>query len=579
MFRHPLHTGAQRAGTADDQVDLHSGLRGRIQRADRRFVGQRIHLGDHARRPAAAGDRDFVRQRPQQLLVHRERRDPQVLQAFDLGQARQVQENSFDIAADLRIRGQHAEVRVQLGRHFVVVARAQVRIWHEPRAAAQFLPSQHQRHLRVSLESDDAVNDLRTDRFEPLGKVDVRLLVEARLQFDDDGHFLAAPRCLFEDVDHHRADAGPVQRHADRRNLRIGGRLAQELDHRLEALIGMVDQQVALLYRLEQVGALSQLARPGRHEWRPAQLRVLDVIDQLVHPHQVDRPVDLEHGFARQLELFLQMGLQRRRTGAQHFEPDRVAEVALREFHPHRLAQVVHLALIDRQIGIARHPELGKPADLPAREEFLQVRANRRRQQHKCLFARRELRRQRDHPRQHARDLQDRDSRWSPEGVLALELDDEVQRLVQHLRERVRGVEADRRQQRSHFALEIVTHPGALLRIALRVIDDHDAMPFERRHDRPVVEVVLPLDQAMRTFDHHRIRRCDRARRAGANLLGQVRHPDLEEFIEVGRDDADVAQPLRQRNRSTQGHRQHAFVERKQRQLPVQVRLRGWTQL
>ncbi len=111
----------------------------------------------------------------------------------------------------------------------------------------------------MNLQAHDAIHHLRADRLEPLGEIDVDLFVEARLQLDDDRHFLAAPRRFFEDVDHYRADTGAVQRHADRDDLGVGGRLAQELDDRLEAFEGVMQQDVIAPDRLEEVGARRKL--------------------------------------------------------------------------------------------------------------------------------------------------------------------------------------------------------------------------------------------------------------------------------------------------------------------------------
>ena len=161
------------------------------------------------------------------------------------------------------------------------------------------------------------------------------------------------------------------------------------------------------------------------------------------------------------------------------------------QFHAHRLAQVVNLALVDGQVRVAGDTKLRKAADNAAWKQVLKVSAYGRRQQHERLLARSQFGRQRNHPRQHARHFQDRDRRRPPEGVLAFQLHDEVQRLVQHLWERMRWVEADGRQQRLHFTLHVVAQPGALISGALRMIDDHDVLFCQRRHDRVVIKLVL----------------------------------------------------------------------------------------
>ena len=294
----------------------------------------------------------------------------------------------------------------------------------------------------------------------------------------------------------------------------------------------------------------------------------------MIQSDQVDWSVDAKHGPLRQLKLFLQQRLQIRRAGGQYLEPHCIAEVALGQFHPHRLPQIVNLAFVDREVGVARDPELRETADLPARKDVLQMRTDHRREHDERLPPRHQAFRQRDHPRQHPWNLENRDGRRPAEGILALEMQDEVQRLVQYLRERVRRVEADRREQRPHLAHEILAHPGALIVVALRVVQHNDIPALQRRHDRLIEQPVLRGDEPVRAIHDGDIRRRLWRGPAGlADLLGQIGHADFEEFVHVGRDDADVAQALRQRHRSAGSHREHAFVEREHRQLPVQVEL------
>jgi hypothetical protein len=56
---------------------------------------------------------------------------------------------------------------------------------------------------------------------------------------------------------------------------------------------------------------------------------------------------------------------------------------------------------------------------------------------------------------------------------------DEVQRLVGHLRKRVRRVQPHRHQQRAHFALEVLVDPLRWARVAVAVRDDFNALLLE----------------------------------------------------------------------------------------------------
>ncbi len=116
----------------------------------------------------------------------------------------------------------------------------------------------------MRLQAEHAVDDLRARMLQPLRPVDVRLLVEARHQLDDDGHFLAAPRRLDQRFHQHRIDAGAIHGLLDRDDVGIVGRLADELDDRLERLVRMVEQDVVLADRRQDVRLLAQAIRQAR---------------------------------------------------------------------------------------------------------------------------------------------------------------------------------------------------------------------------------------------------------------------------------------------------------------------------
>jgi hypothetical protein len=57
--------------------------------------------------------------------------------------------------------------------------------------------------------------------------------------------------------------AGAIDGLLDRQHVRVFGRLADEVDHRLEGLEGVVQQQVAGADRLEQVRLLDRTRAAG----------------------------------------------------------------------------------------------------------------------------------------------------------------------------------------------------------------------------------------------------------------------------------------------------------------------------
>ncbi len=53
------------------------------------------------------------------------------------------------------------------------------------------------------------------------------------------------------------------------------------------------------------------------------------------------------------------------------------------------------------------------------------------------------------------------------------------------------------------------------------------------------------------------------------------RHPHLEKFVEIVRDDAQVTQPFQQRYAGLAGHRKHTEIEFQRRQLAAEVEAGG----
>ena len=135
----------------------------------------------------------------------------------------------------------------------VVVAGAEMGVGLEP---VLFAAAHHQRDLGVGLELDEAEHHLGAGAFEVARPADVALLVEPRLELDQRGHRLAPLGGLAQSRHGRRILAGAVERLLDRHHVRVLRRLAQEAHHHVEALIGVVDDDVLLPDRREAVAVM-----------------------------------------------------------------------------------------------------------------------------------------------------------------------------------------------------------------------------------------------------------------------------------------------------------------------------------
>jgi hypothetical protein len=179
---------------------------------------------------------DFCDQR----LMQAERRVQEFAQTRHPRQARELQEDLMDVLPDRFIGGEQAIVGVEPRGLGVVIAGSQVAVPPQP-----LLLAPHDHHeLRVGLESDDAIHHVCARLLELVRQLDIRFLVEARPQLDDDRHVLARLRRFSQRVDDRRVASGAVQRLFDCENLRVTGRLLDEIRDGAETLEGMVQQYV-----------------------------------------------------------------------------------------------------------------------------------------------------------------------------------------------------------------------------------------------------------------------------------------------------------------------------------------------
>ena len=280
-----------------------------------------------------------------------------------------MHEHFIDVGADRGVGGQEAEVGVLARRARVIVAGAEMRVGPEPDAAAGVgLAANQERQFCVRLQAEHAIDDLRSRMLEALGPVDVRFLVEARHQLDDDGHFLAAPRRFDQRLHQHRVDAGAIHRLLDRHDIGIVRCLADELDHRLERLVRMMEEDVVLADRFQDVGLFPEPDRESRNERRKLELVEVDLVGKRGQSRDVDRTVAAIKIGARQLELLQQELCERLRTARGNLEANRRTELPLGKLALQRLPQVLHFLLVDPQVRIARDTKLRVVDDIASRE-------------------------------------------------------------------------------------------------------------------------------------------------------------------------------------------------------------------
>ena len=144
------------------------------------------------------------------------------------------------VGAELLVRGHQAHVAVNAGRDLVEIARAEMDVPHD----AVRLAADDDADLRVRLEPFHAVNHLHAGAFQVPGPFDIPRLVEAGLELDDRRDVFAPSGRPLQCGDDRAVAAGAVEGLLDRQHVRVVGRLFDQADDRLEALVRMDQQHV-----------------------------------------------------------------------------------------------------------------------------------------------------------------------------------------------------------------------------------------------------------------------------------------------------------------------------------------------
>ena len=476
------------------------------------------------------------------------------------------------VGADFLVGGEEPEVLVQARRARVVIAGAQVGIATQPFGLA----SQHQGQLGVGLVTHHAIDHVHAHFFQLGGPVDVGLFVEAGHQLQHDGDFLAGAGGFHQRFHQHRIGAGAVDGLLDGHDLRVACGAAQEVLHRIEGFVGVVQQHVAGGNHAEQVVLLQGGGLAGG-ERREEQVGALDQLDDLGIAPQVDRTVDPVAVLFVQVEFLAQaLGHFGADVGG-HFQPHAMAPGALTQLVAEGAAQVGHFFLVHEQVAVAGEAERTLRADGEPGEQLAHEALDDGRQQHDAVRHAGHFGRHLEGDGQHARRLHDGQARAAAEGVAAVQLHGEVECLAGDARERMGRVQGDGGEQRLDLAHEDLVGPVAQGVVPLGREEDLHALGFQGGQDVAAQHLVLAFDQLARADGQRGNAGACRGRQRGvaSGDFLQLGHTDLEQLVKVAGDDGDVAQPFQQRGVGGFGQRQHAAVEGDDALLAVQWRGQG----
>ena len=209
-------------------------------------------------------------------LAQVERRDEQLAVAAHAGEAGQVVEEVGDVGRDVRPAGEQPEVGVQPRRPGVVVARPDVGVAAD---AARPRGARRGRSLACVFMLGEAVHDVHAGALERARPADVALLVEARLELDQDDGLLALLGGADQARHDRRVARRAVDRVLDREHVRVVDGLAgsKRSTDVVEVVVGVVDEEVALAHGSAKMSRASLARRRSRGCVTPDHGRVVQL--------------------------------------------------------------------------------------------------------------------------------------------------------------------------------------------------------------------------------------------------------------------------------------------------------------
>ena len=286
VLAHARHSRTQAAQAAHEQINLHASLAGTIQRVDHLRISDRVHLGGDA---TLTAERHLMLDEIDQLIAHVAWSDNQRLKLNRSAVTGEVIEQLRHIGADRRIAGEKANVLVKTRCLGVVVAGADVAV----PAQSVIVLANHQRGLRVRLQTDQPVDHVHARALQRFRPAHVGGFVEARLQLHQHCHLHAALGGAHQVACNRAVAAGAVERHLDALHPRVVGRLGDEvLDAAGKALVRVMNHQCTLANDREDAAVLSfstqNAARGDRRPRRVLQGWHVQCV-QLEHAGEVKR--------------------------------------------------------------------------------------------------------------------------------------------------------------------------------------------------------------------------------------------------------------------------------------------------
>jgi len=232
---------------------------------------------------------------------------------------------------------------------------------------ATFTPHHHRR-LGMGLEFDEAEHNLNAGAFQVACPLDILFLVKPGLELDHRHDRLAGFRRHDKRLDDRTLVGRSVKRLLDGHDVGVLGRLADELHHHVERLVGMMDDDVLLPDGGKAVSAMvTDTLRKARVVRRKFQLRTF-IEDQLRRVGISHHAIATHHAGIVGTKLARHEMTQLFRAFAIDFKPHHRSPAAAFQ-GAFEIAHQVFGLFLDFDVAVAQHPEHPPALKLVTREK------------------------------------------------------------------------------------------------------------------------------------------------------------------------------------------------------------------
>ena len=333
----------------------------------------------------------------------------------------------------------------------------------------------------------------------------------------------------------------------------------------VEALVRVIDEDVARLDRLEQIVGVVE---PRRRDRRPR--RVAKVGDVEARNLKQARVVDLAwlrvHVVRFELEAILQHQLDAPVGVLRKLEPNRRLEAPLADLLAHEIADVAILLVVfvELDFGVARQPEEGGRGQAHAGIQLVRVLADHLVQPDEHAVAGRHVGGERHPLRQLGRHLHAGVDGLP--GPIVVEHEREREREVGEERERLGRKDHERRERGRDLRVEVLRRLAPLRVVECVPVPQVNSMARKLWHEA--------IAEALGALTQHGQQSLanvgDELPARGRPVLAQHRHPLHEKLVEVGREDREELDPFEQRRPLIEGLGEHTAVELEPAEVPVE---------